>query len=605
MPGLSIFYKKHINLTEKENFNAVLQKQNILENYFTKILVSEDDLVIGCNIYDDYPIFIEKRGKVTLIVEGKIYNNTPEDVVKELFDLLTYRDELRLLDDIKVWLKKNDGDFIVCAYNHDNKDLLIFNDVFGRLPVYYFREGNQFVVSRYLKVITELNNKILPDKMSLSQILLLGYPLGKRTLYKNINQISPASLIINNENNFKELKIFHFNFEERKYKNTASDEIIETLAAHFSEACNNRFSNGKENLLTLSGGLDSRLIAATLNYNKIPFKSATINYSYGSKVKDEEIAKKVAALFNSNIVSIDLNPPIGKELYIQLLIKEGMNSLFTSQLIPFYKKIYSIFGANLNFITGDNGDRLIYSLNKPIKKLKSLEETAKYILDEHSIFDLNLVNKLTGISQEEILNEIILLLATYPENDFAQKYVHFRTVDKPHKYAFQGEDRHRHFFWTNSPFWSFPFYNYIMNCSDYSKRKFLLFSELIEYFSKESIRIPYANFNSSVKSLKGKIILFWIYNYYSLVPSNIKNDFKALFFGGNPKLNRESILIKCIKTQTSSSNPILEYINLSNEIDIYSFRKVQLYSILTLTSSLELFLHKKSSLGSFLTEEFF
>ena len=296
------------------------------------------------------------------------------------------------------------------------------------------------------------------------------------------------------------------------------DENISEIAEHFSNACNNRFNNEKLNLVTLSGGLDSRLIAAALNFNNIKFKSATIRYSYGSKVKDEQVAKRVAQIFNSDLSTIELNPPVGNDLFTLLKAKEGMNSLFTSQLISFYKKIFNSFGSDINFITGDNGDRLIYSLNKPIKKIESLDKLVDYIVKEHSIIDIKTVSNISGILKDDIYNEIKNVLINFPEKEYQQKYVHLRTIEKPHKYAFQGEDRHRHYFWTLSPFWSFPFYNYLMNCTDKSKRKFILFAKLIEFYSKEAINIPYANFNASVNSFKGRLFSLYDLQYLPFCP---------------------------------------------------------------------------------------
>ena len=604
MPGISLVLKQFLDDEYKQIIFANIKNQNVLPNYTSTSLLNEKNIIIAKNIYNEYPVQMESRNNLTIIIEGKIYNKKKNLYLLEIFELFSELDESVNSLKIKNWLINTDGDFIIYVYNHTDSSISILNDVFGRLPLYYYSHKDEIIVSRYIKFIKNCKSKLNPDRMYLAQFMLLGYSLGTRTIIGQVDQLTSGSLLVFKYSQLKITKIFEFNFDHREHKDKKLDENIPKIAEHFSNACNNRFKNEKLNLLTLSGGLDSRLIASALNFDNIKFKSATIRYSYGSKVKDEEVAKQVSQLFRSDLTAVELKPPVGNDLFTLLKAKEGMNSLFTSQLLSFYEKIYNSFGSDINFITGDNGDRLIYSLNKPIKKMESLETLVDYIVNEHSIIDIKTVSNISGIVKDDIYNEIKNVLINFPEIEYRQKYVHLRTIEKPHKYAFQGEDRHRHYFWTLSPFWSFPFYNYLMNCSDKSKRKFILFAKLIEFYSKEAINIPYANFNASVDSLKGKLFLSMIYNIYPFVPTNLRGDFKAKFFGGNPNLNESSNLLRCLTKQIESNETINNYLNIKDFNELKSLRKVQLYNILTLTSAIEFYSTNNSSLLNYSDQEF-
>ena len=605
MPGISLSFGQNRLVDYNTRVIDTIESQNYIEGYTSKLILNKDNIVIGSNQYEQYPINILQVGDLLIIIEGKIYNKTQKLYENEILDIAINIDDYYAKGKLTDWLVNTDGDFIVFIHNRAKDVLYILNDIFGRLPLYFHVNNEKSIlVSRYLHFISRVEESLKPDKMGIAQFMLLGYMLGTRTLLEQVSQLQPASFLKFSDGKIKIECIYQFNFDQREHRNKFPDENVSNISELFSLACNSRFNNNKLSVVTLSGGLDSRLIASCMYKNNIPYKAATLRYTYGSKVQDEKIAKQVAELFKVDLNVIELGPPKGEDLFTLLNLKEGMNSLFTSQLIPFYLKIKELFGSDINFITGDNGDRLIYSLNKPIKKLKSLEQLVSYIIKEHHLFDFDTVCKVCNVSKADMIDEIKNVLSTFPEYDLTQKYIHLRTIEKPHKYAFQGEDRHRHYFWTLSPFWSFPFYSYLMNCSDISKKKFGLFSKLIMRFSEEAIKIPYANFNASITSFKGKLYLFLIYNIYSLVPAGLKGDFKARFFGGNPNINEDSNLLKCIYDQMEDTPDVQKYIILKDKNEIKKLRKILLYNILTVTSAVEKFLVKNSTLKKYSDNEF-
>src|SRR5690606_36723908 len=96
---------------------------------------------------------------------------------------------------LKNWLLSADGDFIIVIIDTQNNYLYLFNDIFGRLPL-YFQSGETGVsISRYLGFIANLDSEHEFDKAALSQYFVFGYMLGRRTLFKKINHLRPASFL--------------------------------------------------------------------------------------------------------------------------------------------------------------------------------------------------------------------------------------------------------------------------------------------------------------------------------------------------------------------------------------------------------------------------
>ncbi len=604
MPGLSIVFNKVKKPNNSYKLEEILNSQNYLEGYKSEVLLNNDLLFIGVNKHDKYPINILNIKNYTIILEGQIYNKNNDDLRKEFEEIIGLFETHKIYSYLKNWILSTDGDFIIYFIDNSNNQIFILNDIFGRLPIYYQKNNEDVTaVSRYLNFINKVFDTAKVDNMAVAQFLLMGYVINKRTLYSGINQLRPASFLKVQENKVEEKSIYQFNFDNKKYENVNFKDNIKNLSELFSKACLDRFSDDSKNIVTLSGGLDSRAVASCMFKNQIPFTAATIRYKNGSSEVEEKIAVDLSKIYKSKCEIIEIDLPTGKDVLSLLNIKEGMNSISTAQMLPFYAEIERLFGKDINFITGDNGDKIIFTLNEKMKKFSNIEFLADFIIREHSIIDLETINRLTGISKDEIISEFIEVLNLFPEENLSQKYVHFRSIEKPYKYAFQGEDRHRHFFNNKTPFWSVPFFEYIMNCSDHSKIKHRLFRALLNSFSPEATSVPYSNFRSSVNSLRGKLFMFTVYNIYPLVPSILKGELKARFFGGNPVIDPESTALKCLKEQLSK-NIFSDYLNIEDIDSLKSFRKVILMNILSMTSEIELTRKNESTLNNYLNKVF-
>jgi len=604
MPGLSLIVNKNRIKKNEDELKTILSSQNYLSGYKSEIFLSNNELFIGWNKYEQYPVTVFTYDRYSIIIEGEIYNKSEFILKKELTEIIGVIDEKKILSFLPKWLLSTDGDFIIYIIDRKLNEVYIFNDVFGRLPLYYKKnENGAVIISRYLNFINSIDETTSLDRIAVAQFLLLGYMINKRTLLNETNQFRPASFLKIGKHSFEENIVYQFNFDDKSYAGEKFRDNVRNLSDLFGKACIDRFNGDEKNIVTLSGGLDSRAVASCMYKNKIPFTAATMQYKNGSSAEEEKIALELSEIYNVQCNIIDIGLPKGDDVYTLLKIKEGMNSLATSQMLPFYDGIKGQFGDDINFITGDNGDKIIFTFNEQIKKFSNLRELAEYIITQHSIIDVDTVSSLTNVHKEEFINEFINVLSQLPEEDLLQKYVHFRSIEKPHKYAFQGEDRHRHFFINKTPFWSVSFFDYIMKCSDRSKIKHKLFGGLLNSFSPEATAIPYSNFRASINSLKGKAFMFAVYNLSHYLPGGLKGGLKAGFFGGNPLINPEDTVLNLLKAQYS--NPGLsDFIKIEDFDSLRKFRKIVLFNIITMFSAIELFNNKSISLEKFGNSEF-
>ncbi|GBD98093.1 asparagine synthetase [glutamine-hydrolyzing] 1 [bacterium BMS3Abin07] len=595
MPGISFICDFKEDLRNKENL--ILQSLDSLihfEHYKKDILINEKSYFLGCTLYDGYPMSHIDNNEHFLCIEGKLYGKDERRTRIELNYLAnTLNGPIQeVKEGLSEWLLNTDGDFVIFVLNKRNNEINIINDALGRLPLYYYKGNKKLIVSREVRFIKHLIGGIKFDRMAIAQYLLFCYPLGKRTLFENVNRLEPATIIriklcdsqieINN--------IFQFNFDKKKYASRNIEDNANHLVDLFNEACKDRNDSFKDynNILSLSGGLDSRSVGACLQKNDIPFCGATFLDFNKTSETDVKIAKQLADIFNIDLNVIVLSPPKGKDNFKLLRIKNGLNYLSMSFILPFFDKIKEIYRSRIIYITGDGGDKFLHDIG-PFKKLSNLDELINYIILNNQIFSLDRISVLTGIQKNELIDNLKNHLISYPEKEYNQKYVHFIIYERGFKWLFEGEDRNRFYFLSITPFYSIQFVNYAMNCPDSQKSNYRLYRKFLNNMNPEASKIDYADYGMPITSKKFNFNLL-MRSIFNKLPATIKTTIKKV--AKKPiSYKYDSTIIKCLRDQLKNCNHIGEYLsqveieNILNNPDIY--RKQDIETLFTITSTIE------------------
>lgn len=593
------------NCELKNKESMILQSIDSLlhfKKYDRKILLSDRFYFLGSTAYEEYPITSFENDKFIIFLEGQIYNKDNNLLKVELINLaeLIFQSHNKKNDQIIRWLLNTDGDFIVFVLNKKYHTISIFNDALGHLPLYYYKTEKELVISRELRFITTLLNENKFNRMALAQNLLLGYSLGKRTFLENIYRLEPATIvnILLNESQINIKNIYKFNFEEKDNKERNIKDNINQLVSIFSEACKSRATirNGFKNILSLSGGLDSRTVGSCLHYNNIPFYSATKLIGYE---KETETAKQIANIFNSEWTLFRLDPPKGKDYLKLLKIKNGLNYLTMSSQLSYLEKINETYGTKVNLFTGDGGDRVIAFL-KPYKTLKNIDELFNSIISTFKIIPLDDVVAITEVQKNELIDDIKNHLLSYPEKDFNQKYVHYN-IDWDIAWGTEGIDRNRFYVWPATPLWSIQFFKYAMNCLDEQKKYYKLYRKFLHKLSPKAANIKYANYNTSLISMEFKAKLFLTYK----MPRELKEIIKKVTVKNRNSYDLDSNIVNCLREQISSCKSISNYFSYPS-IDGFLKKcdKRQFNTLFTLTSIIEELECNKSTIKKYYESEF-
>jgi asparagine synthase (glutamine-hydrolysing) len=175
-------------------------------------------------------------------------------------------------------------------------------------------------------------------------------------------------------------------------------------------------------------------------------------------------------------------------------------------------------------------------------------------------FRLAEVAALLQVKESEIVDELLSILGSYPEENLRQKFLHYLFFEDNAKFTFEIEDISRIYFWTVSPFNSLPFFKYIISCPDKQKSKYALYREFFFIMSPPVAEIKNSNWGCSISSNKFKIIqsimlLYWKYPHLRKIIKKLKDK-------GSYPYKYDSTVIRCIRDQLDNCSVLSKYLSL-------------------------------------------
>lgn len=267
MPGLSFICDLKGGLRRESR--PILKTMESLkhdEQYERHEWLNDDCHYLGYTAYREYPIQSFDLGDVVIYLEGRCYGRNPTVDEKALYELrdLGFAVDRGAQGQLVDWLRKADGDFVAILFHKQTKDLFIVNDIFGRLPLYYWKAPHRLILTRELRFIADFMDLKRFDRMALAQHLLIGYPLGERTLLENVHRLPPATSIrIRKAQSRIDIDhLYRFNCEPKADSRRSVKDNAAELAVLFSRSCAARAAPDANTVISLSGVFDSRAVAA-------------------------------------------------------------------------------------------------------------------------------------------------------------------------------------------------------------------------------------------------------------------------------------------------------------------------------------------------------
>ena len=524
MPGL--IYSSGV---PKQKSDSLCKGLCFDKRYYQNDFLRNEHEAILFNGYKEYPVKKYDFKPWVCCVEGLIYNAEIEAVLNAVIKDIAHGN----ITNIAEIIGPLDGEFLIILHNVETGITYILNDSMGRLPVYIYRKDDVLIVSREISFVLNFIGKPSYIKANVALHLMFGFSFGSTTIWNGIERLEPHSVIqFNSETKaFNNNSFFRLNIGSEK--NSSATEVFD----HFKLALENRITKLPNPSISLSGGLDSRLVAGFTAELKATIPFTTFVRSDGAADLDVECAKRILQNLNYSKLHnlVRLPSSSDEDLDYILRIKSGLNNGAMGFILPYYRYLES---QNLTSITGDGGDKFFVNLY-PHRNLKSNDDLVAYLLFNVSSLKIELAARLAGTTESEILKVISKRVKSYRLSSWNKVYAYFLIRERGINWVYEGEDRTRYLTWTTSPYYSPQLIKSTMKMAMQKKKHGGLFSSLFNLLpgSLETVLNP--NWQLVPSNKAGIRVLFFKQGLKSRFPNLVpkKRDVSVQEFEKQDKLN--------------------------------------------------------------------
>ncbi len=545
-----------------------------------ELIYSDDFIAISKNIpYAYYPVFHWETGNRIFVIEGYFFNWKDwrlkiEQFAEKLFNA-DHHTELTRHKFADV-----DAEFIGIIYDKSLHTTVIFNDVLARFSLYKSETEHFLIFSRNIKYIRSFIS-LSANKQAFLETLTFRFSLGSKTLYKEVERMPGGMIVEISGGNIKSQKYHEFNYEQMIIKDFDIHLELPEIEKLFNEAVKNRAGLGDLNIISISGGLDSRAVSAAFKNAGLECRLISFLDNEGGALNDIKYAKEIAAALAIPLEVVALPDPPITDYDLFFNEKYGLNGLDMAFLLDFFRHLANLSKQPVMF-TGDGGDRILPD-HLPPSYIRSASSAVDYILNTYAKINPGTAAMILGENKDALRSEILKELESYPEKNWRYKYVHFAMKDILTNLQFEGEDRNRCFLPSVTPFYSIPLLKKLMSAPQQVKRDHNLYREFLLRISPELSGIPNANWNFNIMKTRK---IQWAYFKQGLKKTNLVRNLRSFMQKEDNCTNKKNTMERFIfdhlvVNENLSANFDVDYIK-----QLRYFNREDLFRIMTLNKAM-------------------
>ncbi|MEA4936263.1 hypothetical protein SDC9_90343 [bioreactor metagenome] len=330
-----------------------------------------------------------------IVTEGLIINI---DKLHKKYKTKNYEELIRTLsDNNESFFNEFRGNFVGFYWNKKNHSFIAFNNHTGTKKLFYYHSSDYLIFSTDLYTLSKsLENLHLKKTLDINASYLLltsGFMQDNYTLIKEVKQIT-AGKYADCSNSLLSIKSY-FNLEKIHDNNDSVDDIIKNLDDIFEKSIQMEYTFEKKYhytpLTTLSGGLDSRMVALMANdqnyRNQVLFNFSVKGYA------DEVIAKEIANAYNMPLIQVSLTSDGLLAIDDVVAVNDGLTVY--SAIGHVFEAIKGVSDTQIGIVhTGILGDAILGSY------LSKKKEVKPKITD--GLFSTGLLSKAASILEKSI-----------------------------------------------------------------------------------------------------------------------------------------------------------------------------------------------------------
>ena len=274
--------------------------------------------------------FASKDKKIQIIYNGEIYNFKK---LKETYfpkkDFFSEGDGeiiLHLYEKFGIsFLDKIKGMFSICIIDQNTKKVFLIRDRFGIKPLYFRKKNKKIYFSSEIKGLIDKSKENINKKEAyrfFNQGLINS---TDETWFKDIFQVKPSHYLeVSSSGKIVEKKYYNI----KDFVNEKKDQENKSFKFYINEFKQRLLESFDEHNyfdviagVHLSGGVDSAVLSALMNFNKKKFKSFTFDFE-DKRYSELDYAKKISRSANIQNFSSRINEREIEDHLINVLNRE-------------------------------------------------------------------------------------------------------------------------------------------------------------------------------------------------------------------------------------------------------------------------------------------
>lgn len=253
---------------------------------------------------------------------------------------------------------KLNGEFSFFLYDSLKNKVFLGRDSFGIKPLYIYRNNENVYISSEIKAFLALHTLSF-DEHSLYSVLSMQYHDTYNTLFDEVKQVQPGTVLIIDvrKRTFSEITYFEMSFEEN-YNSVEDNKII--LLDKLRASVARRMKTNKKTGIALSGGIDSASILALSSEYTEQANAYTISFKNGADFDEFQAAKEMADRYSAKFTAIEVDE--------KLLLDNLENSIYFSEQVSINMHVsskYLLFkkmsedGCKVS-LSGEGSDEILF-----------------------------------------------------------------------------------------------------------------------------------------------------------------------------------------------------------------------------------------------------
>lgn len=500
MPGLvGIFSKNKVDeYFINKMINSIKHYDYFKTDKFVESNFGSARVHLGIFNPEPQPIFNEDKS-LCIFMDGKIYDyETERKKLTEKGYNFQYGNDpefiLHCYEEYRSDFVPNlNGSFVFVIVDLKKNKIVLVNDRYGLRPIYYKLNESSLIFASEIKAILETKNfKKELNYSAMADFFSFGFILGNKTFFKNIQLLPAASIAVyDKELSIKQYWNFNFNPDYSKTEN----EFVDDLVKSFNKAVDVRINEKYRYGVSLSGGLDSRIIVGAINENK---RKKFLSFSFGPVDCDEiKIARKVAKKAGTKFKLVNLNPDdlSNRKLVEKVIYLTDGQDIISVSFLPY---VFSIIRDDINiYFQGLAGDLLLGGsyLNGNILKAENEDKLLKILLKKNifteeefkKLFSKNFYKKIDKIDKKNLKG----ILKKIETDNMPNKWDIFFLEKYVCRFTIMGSVIDRNYCEEAVPTYDNNFIDLVLTIPPNFRYKHRIYRRFLKKLSPELAKIPY------------------------------------------------------------------------------------------------------------------